>query len=104
MELRRGAHRPLADVLQARGDRGRARRAGALRSRWGRTVRPHRPPGPSASRYSFGSRDRPGPFLRHQDFRVRPAPRQTTAPSAADATFCATDGDNGQGVSWQSHD
>ncbi|MGV9772881.1 AbfB domain-containing protein [Streptosporangium sp. NPDC003464] len=40
---------------------------------------PPPPTGPSASRYSFGSRDQPGPFLRHQDFRVRPAPRQTTA-------------------------
>ncbi|MCZ4119492.1 AbfB domain-containing protein [Streptomyces sp. H39-S7] len=45
--------------------------------------------------YSFESRNYPGEYLRHQDFRVRRAAGDGSALFKADATFCAVQGNGG---------
>lgn len=45
--------------------------------------------------YSFESRNFPGEFLRHQNFRVRRDPDDGSALFKADATFCAVQGNGG---------
>nr|WP_277441816.1 AbfB domain-containing protein [Streptomyces sp. SPB162] len=45
--------------------------------------------------YSFESRNYPGEYLRHQDFRVRRTPNDGSALFKADATFCAVQGSGG---------
>ncbi|WP_203693662.1 AbfB domain-containing protein [Catellatospora coxensis] len=53
--------------------------------------------------YSLESRDNPGSFLRHYNYQVRLAADDGSAQFAADATFCAADGNSGQGVSLRSY-
>ncbi|MFG2638344.1 alpha-L-arabinofuranosidase B [Streptomyces sp. NPDC048362] len=48
---------------------------------------------------SFESRNYPGDFLRHQNFRVYRRPMDGSAGFRADATFCPQTGKNGQGSS-----
>jgi hypothetical protein len=48
--------------------------------------------------YSFESRNFPGQYLRHRDFRVY----REANPAAADATFCAKEGISGGGTSFES--
>ncbi|MEU3355182.1 AbfB domain-containing protein [Streptomyces sp. NPDC037389] len=53
--------------------------------------------------YSFESLNYPGHYLRHSLFRVRLDPWLDTSLFAADATFHAVDGNNGEGISLRSH-
>ena len=53
--------------------------------------------------YSFESRTAPGSYLRHQNLRVRIAANDGSKLFAADATFCAVDGNSGTGVSFRSY-
>ena len=50
-----------------------------------------------SSCYSFESRNFPGHFLRHSQFRLRKDPNDGTALFAQDATFCADAGRFGSG-------
>lgn len=52
---------------------------------------------------SFESRDYPGDFLRHSDFRLIRQPMDGTERFRADATFCPQTGQNGIGTSFASH-
>ncbi len=56
----------------------------------------------ASSCYSFESRNYPGQYLRHRDYRLRKDANDGSALFAADATFCAEPGKNGQGVSLRS--
>ncbi|MEU0559636.1 AbfB domain-containing protein [Dactylosporangium sp. NPDC006015] len=56
-----------------------------------------------AACYSLEARDFPGQYLRHQAFRVKLAADDGSALFAADATFCAADGNGGPGVSLRSY-
>ncbi|HMG56233.1 MAG TPA: alpha-L-arabinofuranosidase B [Kofleriaceae bacterium] len=51
---------------------------------------------------SFESRDFPGDFLRHQNFQLFRQPNNGTALFRADATFCPSAGQSGQGTSFAS--
>ena len=51
---------------------------------------------------SFESINRPGEFLRHQNFVLHLQPNDGSAPFANDSTFCPQAGNNGQGMSFQS--
>ncbi|WP_394827918.1 AbfB domain-containing protein [Pendulispora albinea] len=53
--------------------------------------------------YSFESRNYPGHYLRHRDFRTYEEARDGTALFDADATFCAVPGLSGAGVSLESY-
>jgi hypothetical protein len=48
--------------------------------------------------YSFESRNFPGNYLRHSNFRIRKDPNDGSALFAADATFCAQSGRFGTGT------
>jgi hypothetical protein len=52
--------------------------------------------------FSFESIDRPGSYLRHQNFQFHLQPDDGSALFSQDATFCQTPGNSGQGVSFQS--
>ncbi|MGI5178616.1 AbfB domain-containing protein [Dactylosporangium sp. CA-152071] len=56
-----------------------------------------------AACYSLEARNFPGQYLRHQAFRVKLAANDGSALFAADATFCAADGNGGPGVSLRSY-
>ena len=51
---------------------------------------------------SFESINRPGSYLRHQNFQFHLQPSDGSALFAQDATFCQMPGNSGQGVSFQS--
>jgi hypothetical protein len=51
---------------------------------------------------SFASIDRPGSYLRHQNFQLRLQPSDGSALFSQDATFCPGPGNSGQGTSFQS--
>ena len=51
---------------------------------------------------SFESKNRPGDFLRHQNFALHVQPFDGTALDRADATFCPEKGKNGKGNSFHS--
>ena len=51
---------------------------------------------------SFESIDRPGSYLRHQNFQLHLQPGDGSPLFAQDATFCQGPGNSGQGVSFQS--
>jgi hypothetical protein len=51
---------------------------------------------------SFESVNRPGEFLRHQNFVLHLQPNDGSALFAQDSTFCPATGNNGQGTSFQS--
>lgn len=57
----------------------------------------------NASCVSFESRNYPGDFLRHYDYRVLRQPMDGSAAFRADATFCPEAGKNGQGTSFRSY-
>ena len=57
----------------------------------------------SASCVSFESRNYPGDFLRHYNYQLYRQPMDGTAQFRADATFCATTGQNGSGTSFASY-
>ncbi len=52
--------------------------------------------------FSFESIDRPGSYLRHQNFQFHLQPDDGSTLFSQDATFCQMPGNNGQGVSFQS--
>ncbi|MCG5218731.1 AbfB domain-containing protein [Streptosporangium soli] len=52
--------------------------------------------------FSFESRNFPGHYLRHADFRLRKDPRDNSVLFDRDATFCARQGQAGTGVSLES--
>jgi hypothetical protein len=52
--------------------------------------------------FSFESVDRPGSYLRHQNFQFHLQPDDGSTLFSQDATFCQTAGNSGQGVSFQS--
>jgi hypothetical protein len=52
--------------------------------------------------HSFESRNFPGHYLRHRDFRVYKDPNDGTPLFAQDATFCAREGLSGGGTSFES--
>nr|WP_020638482.1 alpha-L-arabinofuranosidase B [Amycolatopsis balhimycina] len=56
-----------------------------------------------ASCVSFESRNYPGDFLRHFNFKVQRQPMDGSAAFRADATFCPVAGKNGQGTSFRSY-
>ncbi|MFC9281440.1 alpha-L-arabinofuranosidase B [Streptomyces collinus] len=56
-----------------------------------------------ASCVSFESRNYPGDFLRHYDFRIRRQPMNGTSRFRADATFCPGAGKSGTGTSFASY-
>ncbi len=56
-----------------------------------------------ASCVSFESRNYPGDFLRHFDYRVYRQPMDGTAQFRADATFCPQAGKSGTGTSFASY-
>lgn len=51
---------------------------------------------------SFESIDRPGSYLRHQNFQLHLQPSDGSPLFAQDATFCPAPGNSGQGMSFQS--
>ena len=51
---------------------------------------------------SFESINRPGSYLRHQNFQFHLQPNDGTSLFSKDATFCPALGNSGQGVSFQS--
>jgi hypothetical protein len=51
---------------------------------------------------SFESIDRPGSYLRHQNFQLHLQPSDGSPLFAQDATFCPGPGNSGQGMSFQS--
>ncbi|MFF5292763.1 arabinofuranosidase catalytic domain-containing protein [Paractinoplanes globisporus] len=51
---------------------------------------------------SFESINRPGSYLRHQNFQLHLQPNDGSSLYAQDATFCAQAGNSGQGTSFQS--
>jgi hypothetical protein len=51
---------------------------------------------------SFESIDRPGSYLRHQNFQLRLQPSDGSPLFSQDATFCPAPGNSGQGTSFQS--
>jgi hypothetical protein len=51
---------------------------------------------------SFESVDKPGSYLRHQNFQVHLQPDDGSTLFAQDATFCPQAGNSGQGTSFQS--
>lgn len=51
---------------------------------------------------TFESANKPGSFLRHQNFRLHLQPNDGSTLFAQDATFCEMPGNSGQGVSFQS--
>jgi hypothetical protein len=51
---------------------------------------------------SFASIDRPGSYLRHQNFQLRLQPSDGSTLFSQDATFCPGPGNSGQGTSFQS--
>jgi hypothetical protein len=51
---------------------------------------------------SFESIDRPGSYLRHQNFQFHLQPSDGSPLFAQDATFCPGPGNSGQGMSFQS--
>ena len=53
--------------------------------------------------YSFEAVNFPGYYLRHYNFQVVLNQGDGSALFAEDATFCATAGHNGQGISWQAY-
>jgi len=53
--------------------------------------------------YSFESVNFPGYYLRHYNFQVVLNGKDDSSLYAEDATFCATAGHNGKGVSWQAY-
>jgi hypothetical protein len=53
--------------------------------------------------YSFEAVNFPGYYLRHYNFQVVLNKNDGSALYADDATFCATTGHNGQGLSWQAY-
>jgi len=53
--------------------------------------------------YSFEAVNFPGHYLRHYNFQVVLNKDDGSALFADDATFCATTGHNGQGISWQAY-
>jgi hypothetical protein len=53
--------------------------------------------------YSFEAVNFPGYYLRHANFQVLLNQNDNSALFSDDATFCATTGHNGQGVSWQAY-
>ncbi|MFF6994373.1 alpha-L-arabinofuranosidase B [Streptomyces sp. NPDC008313] len=57
----------------------------------------------NSSCVSFESRNYPGDFLRHFDFRLLRQPMDGSAVFRADATFCPTPGKSGQGTSFASY-
>jgi hypothetical protein len=56
----------------------------------------------NASCVSFESVDKPGSYLRHQNFQVHLQPDDGSTLFAQDATFCPQAGNSGQGTSFQS--
>lgn len=56
-----------------------------------------------ASCYSFQSKNYPGRYLRHFNNVIRLDTLENTTTYQADATFCATAGKTGAGVSWRSY-
>jgi hypothetical protein len=56
----------------------------------------------NASCVSFESIDRPGSYLRHQNFQLHLQPSDGSPLFAQDATFCPGAGNSGQGMSFQS--
>jgi hypothetical protein len=56
----------------------------------------------SAGCWSFESRDLPGRFLRHSNYRIRLDANDGSALFAADATFCARTGHTAAGISFES--
>ncbi|MEV1290503.1 AbfB domain-containing protein [Micromonospora sp. NPDC049679] len=57
----------------------------------------------NAACYSFESRNNPGHFLRHANYRVRKDPNDGSALFRADATFCAREGLGGGGTTFESY-
>lgn len=55
-----------------------------------------------ATCYSFESRNYPGQYLRHADYRIRIAANDGSALFAQDATFCARTGHTAAGTSFES--
>jgi Alpha-L-arabinofuranosidase B (ABFB) domain/Glycosyl hydrolases family 2, sugar binding domain/Glycosyl hydrolases family 2 len=55
-----------------------------------------------ATCYSFESRNFPGHYLRHSNYRIRKEPNDGTSLFAQDATFCLRAGHTAQGVSFES--
>ncbi len=55
-----------------------------------------------ATCYSFESRNFPGQYLRHSDYRIRNDANDGSALFAQDATFCATPGHTANGMSFES--
>jgi alpha-L-arabinofuranosidase len=53
--------------------------------------------------YSFEAVNFPGYYLRHYNFQVVLNQNDKSELYAEDATFCATTGHNGQGISWQAY-
>ncbi|MFI9383462.1 AbfB domain-containing protein [Kutzneria sp. NPDC052558] len=53
--------------------------------------------------YSFEAVNFPGYYLRHANFQVVLNQNDKSALFADDATFCATTGHNGKGISWQAY-
>jgi hypothetical protein len=53
--------------------------------------------------YSFEAVNFPGYYLRHANFQVLLNQNDNSALFSDDATFCATTGHSGQGVSWQAY-
>jgi hypothetical protein len=51
---------------------------------------------------SFESVNRPGSYLRHQNFQFHLQPNDGSSLFSTDATFCPATGNNGQGMSFQS--
>src|SRR5207344_2786039 len=51
---------------------------------------------------SFASIDRPGSYLRHQNFQLHLQPSDGSTLFSQDATFCPGPGNSGQGMSFQS--
>ncbi len=51
---------------------------------------------------SFESINKPGSYLRHQNFQFHLQPNDGSSLFAQDATFCPGPGNSGQGVSFQS--
>jgi hypothetical protein len=56
----------------------------------------------NASCVSFESIDRPGSYLRHQNFQLHLQPSDGSPLFSQDATFCPGPGNSGQGMSFQS--
>jgi len=56
-----------------------------------------------ASCYSFESRNYPGQYLRHSNYRIRKDPNDGSMLFKQDATFCAQPGLSGTGVSFRSY-